>query len=91
MEALKQPQFAPFAMEEQAALIYIAVHGFLMKTETKNVPTFARNFLAYLKAQNPEILLEIADKREISIELEQSLKNAAEKFIEYQKKQGLQA
>ncbi|GHV19848.1 ATP synthase subunit alpha [Spirochaetia bacterium] len=87
MEALKQAQFTPFAMEEQAAVLYISVHGYLMKTEVSNVRSFIHDFLDYIKLNNPGILKEIAEKREISLELEQDLDLAADKFTAQRKKQ----
>jgi F-type H+-transporting ATPase subunit alpha len=86
MELLKQPQFIPFAMEEQAALLYIAIHGYLMKAELAHVGEFARGFLQHLRIHNPEILPEIAEKKEISMEMEQKLELAAENYAESRSK-----
>ncbi|GHV82715.1 ATP synthase subunit alpha [Spirochaetia bacterium] len=85
MELLKQPQFVSYSMEEQAALLYIAVHGILVKAESSEVSAFARGFLDYIRVNYPAILATIADKKEISIELEQELDLAADKYSTAQK------
>ncbi|MDR1363315.1 MAG: F0F1 ATP synthase subunit alpha [Spirochaetaceae bacterium] len=82
MELLKQPQFSPYSMEEQAALLYIAVHGCMMSIAPSSILSFARGFLDYIKARNPNILSEIAAKQEISMDMEQELEDAAEKYLE---------
>jgi F-type H+-transporting ATPase subunit alpha len=86
MELLKQPQFSPFAMEEQAALLCVAIHGCMAKIDVASVPVFARGFLNHIRVQNPNILSEIAEKKELSIELEHELEAAAEKYVESLKK-----
>ncbi|MDR0408831.1 MAG: F0F1 ATP synthase subunit alpha [Spirochaetaceae bacterium] len=87
MELLKQPQFSPYSMEEQAALLYIAVHGRMIDVPTNSILAFARGFLDYIKTRNPGILSEIAEKKEISMDLEQELEDAAESYSETLHKQ----
>jgi F-type H+-transporting ATPase subunit alpha len=82
MELLKQPQFSPLAMEEQAALLCIAIHGCMVKIAVAAISDFARGFLDYIKAMHPKILEEIAEKKEISGETEAELETAAEKYAE---------
>ncbi|MDR2659988.1 MAG: F0F1 ATP synthase subunit alpha [Spirochaetaceae bacterium] len=86
MELLKQPQFSPYSMEEQAALLYIAVHGYMMNVAVASIHDFARGFLDYIKTRNPNILTEIAAKKEISMDLEQELEDAADKYLATLKK-----
>jgi F-type H+-transporting ATPase subunit alpha len=86
MELLKQTQFSPYSMEEQAALLYIAVHGCMMNESVSSIRGFARGFLDYIKARNPNILSEIAEKKEISMDLEHELEDAADKYSETLKK-----
>ena len=82
MEVLKQPQFTSYAMEEQAALLYIAVRGYLGKAQVAEVAVYARSFLDYLKVNEAKILKTIAETGEIALELEQDLEIAASKFAE---------
>jgi len=80
MEALKQPQFSPLPMEEQAAVLFLAVNGYLMDIKTENVSLFIKNYLLYLKAQKADILKGIAETGVISDEQESELRGAVEAF-----------
>jgi F-type H+-transporting ATPase subunit alpha len=82
MEILKQPQFSPFSMEEQAALLSVAGNSCVTKIPLASIPDFTRGFLNYLRQQNPEILPEIARKKEISPETEQKLEAAVEQYTD---------
>ncbi|MDR2601143.1 MAG: F0F1 ATP synthase subunit alpha [Spirochaetaceae bacterium] len=82
MEVLKQPQFNPYSMEDQAALLYVAVHGYLSKVKIEKVADFSRDFLQYLRLNAAKIMETIAETGEISMELEQELELAAGKFLE---------
>jgi F-type H+-transporting ATPase subunit alpha len=80
MEVLKQRQFSPYAMEEQAAILFAAVSGYLMDIPVEAVPAFVPNFLEYLKTQSGDILKTIAQTGVITAELEQSLASVVEDF-----------
>jgi F-type H+-transporting ATPase subunit alpha len=86
MEILKQPQLSPFAMEEEAALLCIAGHDSIIKIESASISAFIRGFLDELRLKYPEILPEIAQKKEISAELEKELEAASEAYAETFKK-----
>ncbi|MCU0444084.1 MAG: F0F1 ATP synthase subunit alpha [Microscillaceae bacterium] len=55
-EILKQAQYAPFAVEEQVAIIYVSTSGYLDKLPLSKVKTFEREFLDSLKRENQDIL-----------------------------------
>ncbi|MDR2509755.1 MAG: F0F1 ATP synthase subunit alpha [Spirochaetaceae bacterium] len=80
MEALKQKQFAPYAMEEQAALLHIAVQGMLVKCPIEKIGEFAGGLIEHLKTREVEILKDIAEKKEISAQTARRLEEAASKF-----------
>jgi F-type H+-transporting ATPase subunit alpha len=80
MEALKQPQFAPYPMEEQAAVLFLAVNGYLMDVKTEDVSSFIKNYLSYLKTQKADLLISIAETGVISPEQESDLRSAVETF-----------
>ena len=82
MEALKQPQFKPFAMEEQAALLHIAVQGRLVKCPVEQIAAFITGFLEHLKTLAPEALRTIAEKKEIPAETGRLLEDEADKYTE---------
>jgi F-type H+-transporting ATPase subunit alpha len=80
MEALKQPQFAPLSMEEQAAALFIAVNGHLMDVPVEKVSGFVKGFLDYLRLRRAETLKKIADTGEIGSDIEEDLSGAVEIF-----------
>lgn len=56
LEILKQPQFSPIAVEEQAAIIYCATNGLLDGVAVKNVKAFQTEYLETLRTSKKEAL-----------------------------------
>lgn len=81
-ELLKQEQYAPIAVEEQVAAIYVGVKGYLDKVPVKEVVTFEKEFIRKLKAQSPDILESIKKEKKITEEVETKLKKAITDFLE---------
>jgi F-type H+-transporting ATPase subunit alpha len=80
MEVLKQPQFRPYAMEEQVAILFIAVNGYLMDVAVEKIGDFVRGFLEYLKAHNRDLLDTIASTGATTPDQEEELRQAAESY-----------
>lgn len=80
VEILKQDQYQPMPVEEQVAVIYTAVNGYLDDLPVERVRPFEAEFLSYLRSQRPEILSGIREKKEITPELENQLKEAINEF-----------
>ncbi|MSP94420.1 MAG: F0F1 ATP synthase subunit alpha, partial [Alphaproteobacteria bacterium] len=55
-ELLKQPQYKPFAVEEQVAVIYAGTRGYLDPFPTNRVGAFQESLLSKLKASYPQFL-----------------------------------
>jgi F-type H+-transporting ATPase subunit alpha len=79
-ELLKQPQFSPLKVEEQVAVIFAGVNGYLDRLPVNKVSEFERGFLALLRTDHKAILDEIRDKRELTDSTRNGLKAAAEAF-----------
>ena len=58
MEILKQPQYSPFSVEKQVAIIYLGTQGLLRDVAVKNVKAFEEHFLLEMENKYPEILAE---------------------------------
>ncbi len=56
MEILKQPQYTPFAVEKQVAIIYLGTQGLLRDVAVKNVKAFEEQFLTEMQNTLPEVL-----------------------------------
>jgi F-type H+-transporting ATPase subunit alpha len=80
MEVLKQPQLSPIPMEEQTAILFIAVNGSLMDVPLPKISGFIRGFLEYLRQRYGEILTSIAETGAISGEIEEELSSAIENY-----------
>ncbi len=72
-EMLKQPQYNPLTVEEEVVVIFAGVRGFLDGLPISAVSEFEAKSLQELKANYPEYLSEIADKKVISDELDTKL------------------
>ena len=57
---LIQPQYQPWAVEDQVAVIYCGVNGLLEKVPIDHVADFEKQYIQQLRAQYPEALNEIA-------------------------------
>jgi len=58
-ELLKQPQFSPLKMEEQVAVIYAGVNGYLDPLPVNRVRAFEEGLLTLLRSKNTDILDDI--------------------------------
>jgi proton translocating ATP synthase F1 alpha subunit len=81
-EMLKQNINVPLAVELQIAIIYLGVKGFLDKIEVSEISSFEVLWIDYLRANNPEILDEIKNKKVISEELNERLNNVCKEFTQ---------
>jgi len=80
MEVLKQPQLSPYPLEEQIAILFLAVNGYLMDVKTENVSAFVKDFLAYLKTQKQDLMKSIAETGAVSKEQEDELRLTVEAY-----------
>ena len=58
VEILKQPQFAPFSVEKQVAIIYLGTQGLLRDVPVNKVREFEEQFLHEMEAKLPNVLAE---------------------------------
>ncbi len=79
-ELLKQPQFAPMAVEEQVVSIFSGTRGYLDGIAVGDVVRFEQSMLSALKARAPEILQSIREQRELKSSTEEHLKSFLDEF-----------
>src|SRR6202453_1762768 len=75
-ELLKQPQYKPFAVEEQVAVIYAGTRGYLDPFPTAKVGPFQDALLSKLKTSYPQFLEGIRKEKALTPDLEKMLKKA---------------
>jgi F-type H+-transporting ATPase subunit alpha len=86
MEALKQPQFAPWRIEDQVAALYLSVNGYLLDVPVDKVTPFIKECVAYIRDHNAALLETIAETGALNMDVEQDLRSAIENFKSSQKK-----
>lgn len=58
VEILKQPEFTPFKVEQQVAIIYLGTNGLLSDVPVRKVKEFEEAFLNEMQVRLPEVLAE---------------------------------
>src|SRR5690349_9930381 len=58
VEILKQPQYHPFPVEKQVAIIYLGTQGLLRDVPVKKVKAFEEHFLMEMESKLPDVLSE---------------------------------
>jgi F-type H+/Na+-transporting ATPase subunit alpha len=79
-ELLKQPQFSPLKMEEQVAVIYAGVNGYLDPIPVNRIRAFEDGLLGALRNEHSDILDDIRDKRDLSDATAAKLKSAVDAY-----------
>ena len=79
-ELLKQPQFSPLKTEEQVAVIFAGVNGYLDKLELSQVGPFEQGLLASLRSDHKKLLDDIRTKGEITDDAKDKLTAAVDSF-----------
>ncbi len=73
-ELLKQPQFSPLKTEEQVAVIYTGVKGYLDKLAVADVGRFEQGLLAHMRSEGKDVLDAIRAEKALTPEIEEKLK-----------------
>ena len=79
-ELLKQPQYEPYPVEQQIAILWAAGNGFLDDVPVERVQEFRAQFLEYMATGHQEVLVDILSKGRIDDELEAKLRSATTDF-----------
>ena len=80
MEVLKQGQFEPMPMEEQVAVLFAAIEGYLDAVPLEKVRAFEKKLVQYLKDHNAKVLKTIRESGDFSDDTKADLKKAVETF-----------
>ncbi|MBN1663257.1 MAG: F0F1 ATP synthase subunit alpha [Deltaproteobacteria bacterium] len=80
VEILKQPQFQPMSLSKQVVILYAGTRGFLDKYDVEALKNYEAQLLQFIESKHPEISSEIDDKKILSPELENKMKEALKEF-----------
>ena len=79
-ELLKQPQFSPLKTEEQVAVIFAGVNGYLDKLTLPQVGKFEQGLLSYMRTTGKAVLDAIRKEKALSDDLRGKLKAEIDAF-----------
>ncbi len=79
-ELLKQPQFSPLKTEEQVAVIFAGVNGYLDKLALNDVGRFEQGLLGHMRSAGKAILDAIRKEKALSDDLRGKLKAEIDAF-----------
>ncbi|MBL0933502.1 MAG: F0F1 ATP synthase subunit alpha [Rhizobiaceae bacterium] len=79
-ELLKQPQFSPLKTEEQVAVIFAGVQGYLDKIALADVSKFEQGLLSHMRSEGKDVLDQIRKEKALSDDLRGKLKAEIDKF-----------
>ncbi|WP_292898007.1 F0F1 ATP synthase subunit alpha [Nitratireductor sp.] len=79
-ELLKQPQFSPLKTEEQVAVIFAGVNGYLDKLPLADVTRFEQGLLSHMRADGKDVLEAIRKEKALSDDLREKLKAQIDAF-----------
>jgi F-type H+-transporting ATPase subunit alpha len=80
-ELLKQPQYSPFSVEEQVAVVYAGTRGYLDKVPVNKIADFQTALIGKLKSSHPEVLDGIRKEKQLTKEIEEGLKKALDEQV----------
>jgi F-type H+-transporting ATPase subunit alpha len=79
-ELLKQPQFSPLKTEEQVAVIFAGVNGYLDKLAVGDVGKFEQGLLGYMRSEGKDVLETIRKEKALSDDTRSKLKEAIDTY-----------
>jgi F-type H+-transporting ATPase subunit alpha len=82
VEILKQPQYEPLPMEKQVAILYAGTKGFLDKYPIDVLAKYEAGLYSFIEDRYPAIFTELAEKKEITDDLDKQMSEALEAYDE---------
>ena len=76
VEILKQGQYSPLRVEEQAAIIFCGTNGLLMKVPVKKIKEFEKEYISFLHSKHQNVLDDLASGK-LTDEITSTLKTVA--------------
>jgi F-type H+-transporting ATPase subunit alpha len=80
VELLKQPQYQPMPVEQETMVVYAGTQGYLDDVPVSRVLEFQNAFLKYVDQSAADLRSTLADKNELSSDIETKLKQVLADF-----------
>ena len=79
-ELLKQDQYSPFPVEKQVLIIYAGNRGFLDEFRFDRIKAYEKKLFAFIETKHPDVLVRIAEKKQIDSSLDEDIGAALAEF-----------
>ena len=79
-ELMKQKQYQPMSIAEQAAVIYASNEGFLADVPVEKIGAFEESYLRYMRDEHAALMTEIDETANYNDDISSRLKSAIETF-----------
>jgi len=80
VEILKQPQYAPLAVERQVALVFAGTNGYLDNVALSDVRAFEVELYKFIESRHPQVFKDIATKKILDDQTKAALDAAVKQF-----------
>src|SRR4051812_23727167 len=80
VELLKQPQFKPMPIEQEVMVIYAGTQGYMDDVPLNRIQEFQNALLNYVDTTAAELRKNLAEKKELTPEIENKLKEVLNDF-----------
>jgi len=82
VEILKQPQYEPLSLEKQVTILYAGTRGFLDKYPIDVLAKYETGLYSFIEDRYPGIYTGLAEKQEITDDLDKQMSEALEAYDE---------
>ena len=82
VEILKQSQYDPLSLEKQVTILYAGTKGFLDKYPVDVLGKYEAGLYPFIESKYPQIFSELAEKKEISDDLDKTMAKALGEYDE---------
>jgi F-type H+-transporting ATPase subunit alpha len=79
-ELLKQNQYTPMSLTKVVAMLYAVNNGYLDDVPVNKVALFEQDFHRFIDTNHPDIIKQIETEKELTSEIEKSLKSVISEF-----------
>src|SRR5687767_2813882 len=82
VEILKQKQYSPLPVEKQIAILFAATNGYLDAFPVSDARRYEEELYTFLETRHPQVLKDIAEKKDLKGELTDTVKAVLQEFAE---------
>ena len=82
VEVLKQPQYAPLAVERQVLVIFAGTNGYLDAVDESDVATYERDLYQFIETRHTALLDRLTEQKKFDDELKAAVGAAIKAFTE---------